>query len=115
MRDVYFFPAIFNCTSEGISVRFPDLPGCVTCANSYAEAVYMAHDCLGCWLYTSERDHEFIPEPSDPLTLKSSLEAAQLVVPVEVFMPTFRNRFDDRSVSKTVTMPNWLLDESKAA
>ncbi len=115
MKDTYFFPAIFNCTQDGISVTFPDLPGCVTCADDYAEALYMARDCLGGWLYTSERDNEFIPEPSNPLQLKDGLKDTQLVVPIEVFMPTVRNRFDDKAVNKTVTLPNWLLDEGKSA
>ena len=96
-------------------MTFPDLPGCVTCADDYAEALYMAHDCLGSWLYTSERDNELIPDPSDPLILKAGLKDTQLVVPVEVSMPTFRSRFEDKSVNKTVTLPNWLLDESKNA
>ena len=115
MKDTYFFPAIFNCTQEGISVTFPDLPGCVTCANDYAEAVYMAHDCLSGWLYISERDNEVIPEPSDPLKLKDNLKTTELVVPVEVFMPTVRSKFEDKSVNKTVTVPSWLLDEGKNA
>lgn len=115
MKDTYFFSAIFNCTEDGISVVFPDLPGCVTCADDYAEALYMAHDCLGDWLYTSERDNEFIPEPSDPLKLKEGLKDNQLVVPVEIFMPTIRSKFDDKAVNKTVTVPNWLLNEGKNA
>ena len=85
MKDIYCYPAIFNCTKEGISVVFPDFPGCVTCADDYAEALYMARDCLGGWLYTSERDNEFIPEPSDPLKLKDGLKDNQLVVPIAVF------------------------------
>ena len=115
MKDTYFFPAIFNCTQEGISVTFPDLPGCVTCANDYAEAVQMAHDCLSGWLYISERDNEAIPEPSDPLKLKGNLKDTQIVVPVEVFMPVVRSKFEDKAVNKTVTIPNWLLDEGKNA
>ena len=27
MKDIYCYPAIFNCTKEGISVVFPDMEG----------------------------------------------------------------------------------------
>lgn len=93
MKDVYFFPAIFTCTEKGISIIFPDLPGCVTCGDDYAEASFMAHNCLAAWLYTSERDNEIIPEPSNPLKLKNELRDNQLVVPIEIFMPAVRSRF----------------------
>ena len=75
----------------------------------------MAHDCLSGWLYISERDNEVIPEPSDPLKIKGELKDTQLVVPIEVFMPTVRSKFEDKAVNKTVTVPSWLLDEGKNA
>ena len=46
MQDRYIFPAVFHYEgSGGISVSFPDLPGCFTCGGTDAEAVAMAH-CL---------------------------------------------------------------------
>ena len=61
------------------------MKGCIAFAEDYTEALYMARNCLDSWLYTSKRDNEFIPEPSDPLKLKEGLKDNQLVVPIAVF------------------------------
>lgn len=115
MKDIYTFPAIFDYADDGISISFPDLPGCLSCADTDDEAVYMATDALSLRLYTDERDNDPIPEPSNPLQLKKSLEKNQIVTLIRVFMPAVRSKFNEKAVSKTVTVPNWLLDEGKNA
>ena len=35
----YLFPAIFDFADDGISISFPDLPGCFPYAHSIEEAV----------------------------------------------------------------------------
>lgn len=42
--DVY--PAILEYAADGISVSYPDLPGCLTCGDNDAEALHMAKDAL---------------------------------------------------------------------
>lgn len=42
----YAYPAIFNYADDGISVSFPDLPGCLTCADTTDETYWMAKDAL---------------------------------------------------------------------
>ena len=39
MKDNYIFPAVFHVDEEGVSVCFPDLPGCLTCADTMEEAL----------------------------------------------------------------------------
>lgn len=39
MQETYIYPAIFHYTDDGISISFPDLPGCLSCANDDDEAV----------------------------------------------------------------------------
>lgn len=38
-RDIYVFPAIFTFDDDGITIEFPDLPGCISCADTLDEAV----------------------------------------------------------------------------
>ncbi|MDR2137360.1 MAG: type II toxin-antitoxin system HicB family antitoxin, partial [Synergistaceae bacterium] len=64
MRDRYIFPAVFNYADDGISVSFPDFPGCCTCGNSDENAIHMAEEALGLHLFGMEEDDEPIPEPS---------------------------------------------------
>ena len=115
MKDVYTFPAIFNYADDGISIKFPDLPGCLSCADDNDEAVYMATDALSLRLFSDEQDNTPIPEPSDVLEIKKQLKPNQIVSLIRISMPAVRARFNDKAMSKTVTVPAWLLHEGKEA
>ena len=41
MKDLYIFPAIFHSADDGISITFPDLPGCLPYAQTMEEAFYL--------------------------------------------------------------------------
>ncbi len=43
-KDLHVFPAIFDYTRDGISIEFPDLPGCYPCAHTTEEAVQNARE-----------------------------------------------------------------------
>lgn len=34
MKDTYIYPAVFDNSEDGISITFPDLPGCLPCADN---------------------------------------------------------------------------------
>lgn len=108
LKDKYIFPAIFSYDKDGISVEFPDLPGCYTCANSTEDALKMAKDALGLHIYGFEQDGEEIPLPSPINSLE--LEKGQVVVLVEAWMPLTRHITETRAVKKTLTIPKWLND-----
>lgn len=116
MKDIYTFPAIFNYADDGISISFPDLPGCLSCADDNSEAVYMAADALGTRLYSDECDNITIPEPSDPLLLQEKLQPKQLVTLIRVYMPLVRDMYErEKSTNKMCTLPQWLLVAGKNA
>lgn len=105
-KDRYIYPAIFDYAEDGISISFPDLPGCFSCAHSDEEAVSMAKEALGLHLYSMEEDKDEIPGPT-PIN-KIKLEPKQAVVLIEVFMPTMRQAIENYSVKKTLSIPQWL-------
>ncbi|ADI02719.1 MAG TPA: type II toxin-antitoxin system HicB family antitoxin [Syntrophothermus lipocalidus] len=107
-KDKYVYPAIFDYANDGISVEFPDLPGCYTCGDTDEEALYMAKEALALHLYGLEEDGCAIPDPSPANTIKA--EPNQVVVLVEAWMPPFRDEMKHRSVKKTLTIPKWLDD-----
>jgi predicted RNase H-like HicB family nuclease len=113
MRDRYIFPAVFNYDDDGISVSFPDLPGCFTCGNSDEEAVRMAEDALGLHLFGMEEDDEAIPEPSRGD--KINLEANERIFLVDVWMPQVRKEVQPVYVKKTLTIPADLNEAAIAA
>ena len=116
-NDKYIYPAVFtfydNENGKSIGITFPDLPGCVSCADSIEEALFMASDALGMHLAGMEDDNDPLPTPSDIPVLLYRTEANQTVVPVAVFMPEYREALDVKPVNKMVTMPRWLEAEGK--
>ncbi|MCR4420530.1 MAG: type II toxin-antitoxin system HicB family antitoxin [Clostridia bacterium] len=107
-EDRYVYPAIFTFDNDGVSVEFPDLPGCLTCGSDVAEAVDMAREALALHLYGLEEDGDAIPEPSPPAGIRA--EANQAIMLVEAWMPPVRNQIQNRAVKKTLTIPKWLND-----
>lgn len=108
MKDHYIYPAIFSFDADGISVEFPDLPGCLTCGDNEEEALSMAKDALKLHLYGLEEDNDDIPQPSS--LSKLELEQNQIPILIEVWMPPFRDEMSNKAIKKTLTIPKWLND-----
>ena len=115
MNEVVAYPAIFSFDADGISVSFPDLPGCLSCADNSAEAIYMARDALSLRLWSDECDKISFPAPSDPIKLKEGLQPEEIVELIDVDMRAVRAKYSGRSANKMVTMPEWLLNQGKDA
>lgn len=102
-----FYPAVFHPEEVGgYSVDFPDLLGCVTEGDTLAEAIKMAEDALGIYLYSLKEDKETAPTPSDPADIKT--EGRDFVSLVEYDEIAYLKRTDNHAVKKTVTIPSWL-------
>lgn len=113
MKNTYAFPALLQYAEDGISIRFPDLPGCTSCSETTDEAVQDAKEALGLHLWGMEKDHDEIPTatPVDKL----EREANEIPLLVEVFMPAVRARVETRFVKKTLSMPAWLNAQAEQA
>lgn len=102
-----FYPAVFHPEEVGgYSVDFPDLLGCVTEGDTLAEAIKMAEDALGIYLYSLKEDKEPAPAPSDPADIQT--EGRDFVSLVEYDEIAYLKRTDNHAVKKTVTIPSWL-------
>lgn len=112
MKKRYEFIAVFNYADDGISIEFPDLPGCLPCANTTDEAIKYAKEAMGLHLYGMEQDGDEIPEPT-PLE-NIPLEKGDIPILIDVFMPTIRDRIKTRFVKKTLSLPAWLADQADA-
>ena len=108
MKDRHIYPAIFSYDEDGISVEFPDIPGCLTAGQTTEEALKNAKEALELVLYGFEEDQEEIPAPSDIRTLNT--EHNQTIVLVEVWMIPVRDYMKNKAVKKTLTLPKWLND-----
>jgi len=113
VKDIYVYPAILSHDEDGISVEFPDLPGCFSCADTTDEAAKNANEALRLHLWSLEKDNDNIPNPSSITALH--LESNQIPLLVEVFMPPVRERLNNRFVKKTLSIPSWLNAEAERA
>lgn len=106
MKDYYVFPARIFVEADGVSVEFPDLPGCLTCGDTEEEALKNAKEALALHLYGMEQDGDPIPEPSKIKDLKS--DESQLYALIEVWMVPFRDKLANKAEKVTTTIPRWL-------
>ncbi len=104
IKDLTIYPAIFEYAPDGIDISFPDLPGCLSCAGTDEEALFMARDALGTFLVACEDLGKPIPGPSRAIRTGEN----QVVHLVDVWLPFFRDREHSGSVKKNVTVPAWL-------
>ena len=112
LNDRYSFVALFNYDEDGISIEFPDLPGCYPCADKddTEMALKNAKEALGLHIWGMEQDGEEIPTPSKITDL--SLAPGQVPVLIDVFMPPVRERINSRFVKKTLSLPAWLASKA---
>ena len=89
MKNEYAFIAVFEYADDGINISFPDLPGCLSCAevNNTEESVKNAKEALGLYLFGMEQDGEPIPE-STPL---SKIELEKNVNCSKIFQDALKN------------------------
>lgn len=106
MKNRYAYVALLSYADDGISIEFPDLPGCLPCAQTTEEAIDNAKEALGLHLCGMEQDKEEIPEPTPINNIKT--KDGTVAVMVDVFMPPVRERVNSRFVKKTLSLPAWL-------
>lgn len=108
LKDRYSYVALFSYEDDGICIDFPDLPGCCPCADAGDTdmALRNAREAMGLHIWGMEQDNEPLPEPTPITAIK--LEANQLPVLIEVFMPPIRERINNKFVKKTLSLPAWL-------
>ena len=98
------YPAIFHPEDVGgYSLHFPDLPGCTSEGDTLPEALEMAQDALGIYLYSLQQDKENFPEASKPESLK--IDKGDFITLVEWDELEYLRRTDNKAVKKTLTLP----------
>lgn len=109
----YVYSAVFTQVDDGYSAELPDLPGCITGADTMADALAMIEDAGAMWLWDAENHGEEIPAPT-PL---EDVETGKGQVKSFVLLDTdeYRRANENRAVKKTLTIPSWLNIEAERA
>ncbi len=64
MRLPYRMEILPDADEGGYTIRFPELPGCLTCADTLDAVPTLAEDCKRCWLEAALEMGSPIPEPA---------------------------------------------------
>jgi predicted RNase H-like HicB family nuclease len=110
----YVYPAIFTSEKEGgFCVLFPNLPGCVTCGATIADAIEMGQDALSMWLCDAEDKNEAIPQASETADVKHDKGSFVNLIVADTVV--YRRENDARAVKKTLSIPSWLNAQGEKA
>ncbi len=100
----FTYAGIAEHAATGFGLYFPDLPGCVTAADTFAELNDMAREALALHLVGMLGDGETLPVPTSPEQLPHDPEvdeAGVMLVTVHI---------GDTPVATIVDLPSALLD-----
>jgi len=110
MKKLTYLAVFETDENPGISVYFPDVPGCVSCGYTFDLALRMAKEALATHIYGLEKDGEAAPLRTDKIP---KIEAGSMVVPVTIFPNVVKDEINNRRVKTTVTIPRWLKDAAE--
>lgn len=117
MKNIY--PVIFTKTENEILIEVPDLE-ILSQGTDMINAIEMARDAIGLKGITLEDEGLELPNPSDleTIDLKASTfadDGTQTLSLVDVDFLEYRKQYDNRSVRRNVTLPNWLNQAAEKA
>lgn len=98
--------AVFEPSTDGYSIYFPDLPGCISFGNDLEDAAHMAAEAASLHVYSLECDHEELPVPSTSLPREDT--EGNIVMPVTIHPDLFRLKKDNERIKTNITLPAWL-------
>ena len=77
---VVSYYAVFLDDTDGICISFPDIPTCITCADTYSEGVMMAKDVLGLVLHGTAIDDLPISKHHNNIELRPNQKLVEISI-----------------------------------
>ncbi|MDR1216716.1 MAG: type II toxin-antitoxin system HicB family antitoxin [Treponema sp.] len=111
MRKLTYLAVFETDESPGISVYFPDIPGCISCGDDFDHALQMAKEALSLHIYGMEKDGETPPPRTDKIP---EIVSGNLIVPVSVYPDIVKDEINNHREKTTVTIPHWLKEVAEA-
>ena len=121
------YPAVFlkDTESDGYTILFPDLPGCISCGDNFKYDLYMANDVLGSYLFDDYSKLEDLPQSSrlEDIKIEDSIDEdekeyfsleASFKSYVGLDLTDYVKKYENRTVKKNVTIPSYLNEMGKS-
>ncbi|MCD7892132.1 MAG: type II toxin-antitoxin system HicB family antitoxin [Erysipelotrichaceae bacterium] len=93
------YPAVFLQEDDGITITFPDLKGCISCANTFEEAFDMGKEAME--LYLEDYVNDMFKSAPTPSKLKDiHLENNECIALIELNVDDYLKTLDNTAVKK---------------
>ena len=117
MKKVY--PVILTQAEDCILIEVPDLE-ILTQGKDLADAIEMARDAIGLTIITMQDKGRDIPIPSIEanINMKAATfaeDGVNMMALVDIDVEAHRRKYDNKTVRRNVTLPNWLNKEAEKA
>lgn len=117
MKRVY--PIILTQVKECVLVEVPDLE-ILTQGKDLADAMDMARDAIGLTIVVMQDKGQNIPEPSIGANININAstfteDGQGILALVDIDVEAYRRKYDNKTVRRNVTLPNWLNKEAEKA
>ena len=117
MKRVY--PVILTQAEDCILIEVPDLE-ILTQGKDLADAIEMARDAIGLTIITMQDKGQDIPMPSIEanINMKAATfaeDGVNMMALVDIDVEAYRRKYDNKTVRRNVTLPNWLNKEAEKA
>jgi predicted RNase H-like HicB family nuclease len=109
MRKLTYLAVFEIDDNPGISVYFPDVPGCVSCGDDFDHALKMAQEALALHIYGMEKDGDELPVRTDKIF---ELNKNDLVVPISIYPDLVKEELDNRREKTTITLLETSIKET---
>ena len=96
-----FYPCIIKADDGIFSVSCPDFDDCFPDGDTMEEAVSNAKDVLEAVAFSYMKNNKALPKPG---------KVNENVVYIELWVDLLKDRVNNQSVKKTLTIPKWLND-----
>lgn len=99
MRKKLIYPAVFLQEDDGITITFPDLDGCFSCADTFEEAYDMAKEAME--LYLEDYVGDLFKSAPTPSKLQNIvLKENECIALIELDIKEYLKTFDNKAVKK---------------
>jgi predicted RNase H-like HicB family nuclease len=110
----YVYPVILSPEEDsGYCVYAPDIPGCVTEADTLIDGIEKIREGLCGILFVYERDGMPVPSPSSFDAIET--ENGDMITFVDADVGEYRRRVGSKAVRRTISIPEWMDDAATQA
>lgn len=111
MKSIYVYPCTVKKEDGIYYANFPDFDACFTDAEDMEELFYNVKEVLNGVLFSLMSNNIDIPKPYKYGDIK--LNKDEFVILVDAPITAIRDKVDNKSIKKTLTIPKWLNDVSE--